>query len=230
MAVFAIADLHLSLGENKPMDVFPGWEGYEEKLRENWLRCVSKEDTVVIAGDISWAMTLEYTKTDFEFLHRLPGKKVFVKGNHDYWWSTKAKIDRFFEDNGFSDFTLLHNRAVEAGEIALCGTRGWVIASDLPEDQKILRRELGRLETSLSAAKELGKKPVVFLHYPPYFDGFACEECFSLMRRYGVEDCYFGHIHGAFAAKKVKTGALRGVRLHLIAGDQIGFCPVFVAP
>ncbi len=225
MAAFVIGDLHLSLGEDKPMDVFPGWDGYEEKLRQNWLRLVSEKDTVVIAGDISWAMKLEDTKTDFDFLHSLPGRKVLLKGNHDYWWSTKTKILRFFEGNGFTDFSLLHNCAVEADEIALCGTRGWVISSDLPEDQKILSRELGRLEFSLSEAGKTGRKPVVILHYPPYFDGYACEQAFTMMRSYGVEDCYFGHIHGAYAAKKARISAYGGIRLHLIAGDQIGFCP-----
>ena len=225
MAVFAIADLHLSLGEDKPMDVFPGWDGYEEKLRENWLRLVADEDTVVIAGDISWAMKLEDTMTDFGFLHALPGKKVLIKGNHDYWWSTKAKIERCFEERGYTDFKLLHNCAIEAGDFAVCGTRGWVIASDQPEDRKILARELGRLRRSLDEARALGKKPIVFLHYPPYFDGYACEEMFALMREYGVQDCWYGHIHGAYAAKKAKISSYGGIRLHLIAGDQVAFRP-----
>ena len=134
MALFAIADLHLSIGENKKMDKFRGWEGYEQRLREHWLSIVKPTDTVVIAGDISWAMKLEGTLADFSFLHELPGKKILMKGNHDYWWSTKKKMDDWLCSNGFEDMSILFNNAFPYGEYAICGTRGW--SYDCPADEQ----------------------------------------------------------------------------------------------
>lgn len=138
MSLFAIADLHLSLGGDKPMDLFEGWQGYTEKLNKNWNAIVKEEDTVVIAGDISWAMKLEDTEKDFAFIQSLPGKKLILKGNHDYWWSTKKKIDTFFAAHDFNSIQIVHNSAVIVGDRAVCGTRGWLYNSGTEEDKKIV--------------------------------------------------------------------------------------------
>lgn len=152
MSLFVIADLHLSFGCNKPMDVFPGWKDYTQRLEQNWRSLVKESDTVVIAGDISWAMKLEETEQDFSFIHRLPGQKILMKGNHDYWWSTKSKIERFLQEKGFTSMKVLHNNAYIVEDVAVCGTRGWLYNSETEEDVKIVNREVGRLVASLNDA------------------------------------------------------------------------------
>ena len=228
MSVFVIADLHLSLDGKKPMDVFPGWSDYVDRLEKNWRAIVSPEDTVVIAGDISWAMKLEEGERDFAFLHALPGKKLLLKGNHDYWWSTRKKIETFFLERGFSSLSLVHNNAVPVGDIAVCGTRGWLYNAATPEDVKIVNREVGRLTASLNEAEALGLRPVVFLHYPPLYDGQRCEEILSVLEERGVTDCYFGHIHGTQAARRAVIGEYHGIRMHRISCDSVKFAPVLV--
>ncbi len=227
MALYAIADLHLSFGCNKPMDVFPGWKRYTARLEENWRGLVGEEDTVVVAGDISWAMSLQEARADFAFLHSLPGRKLILKGNHDYWWSTRRKIDAFLEQNGFSSIRVLHNNAYTVEGYAVCGTRGWVYNAATPEDKKIVNREVGRLNASLDAA-EPGKEPVVFLHYPPQYDDMSCREIMQVLESRGVAKCYFGHIHGAEAAARVLSGVRNGVSYTLIAGDHLRFRPLEV--
>jgi len=229
MALFAIADLHLSLGADKPMDVFPGWENYVGRLQENWRKTVGPEDTVILAGDFSWAMNLKEATPDFAFLHTLPGRKLLLKGNHDYWWNTKTKIDACFQENGFSDMALLHNNAYAVGDIAVCGSRGWLYNAESAEDRKIVARECGRLEASIAAARKTGKRPVAFLHYPPVYDGAECREILQVLERNEIRDCYFGHIHGAAAARRAALRMWGTVRLHLISGDHVGFTPVLVA-
>lgn len=229
MAVFAIADLHLSLGTDKPMDAFPGWGNYVTRIAENWQKLVGENDTVVLGGDFSWAMNLKEAGPDFAFLHALPGKKILLKGNHDYWWNTKSKIDAYFQENGFSDMAILHNNAYAIGEIAVCGSRGWLYNAETAEDRKIVARECGRLETSIAAAKKTGKRPVVFLHYPPVYDGAECREILQVLEQNEITDCYFGHIHGAAATRKAALRAWGNVRMHLISGDFVGFAPVLVA-
>ena len=172
MALFAIADTHLSLDEDKKMDKFFGWENYEQRIRENWLAIVKPADTVVLAGDISWAMRLSETLADFNYLHELPGRKILMKGNHDYWWSTKKKMDNWLAQNGFDDMWILFNNSYEYGDHAICGTRGW--SYDCPEDeQTVLLREVGRLEASINAGLQTGKEPIVFLHYPPVYGDYV---------------------------------------------------------
>ena len=149
MSLFVIGDLHLSLGEDKPMDVFSGWNDYVQRLENNWRRLITDDDTVVIAGDISWAMKLEETLTDFRFIHSLPGKKLLLKGNHDYWWATKKKMDEFISVNHLDSLSILFNNAFRVGEYAVCGTRGWFLENEAPEDIKVLNREVGRLKMSL---------------------------------------------------------------------------------
>ena len=225
MALYAISDVHLSLGADKPMDVLPGWEDYTRRLQENWCRLVQPEDTVVIAGDISWAMKLEDVERDFAYLHALPGKKLLLKGNHDYWWTTRRKMDTYLCEKGFDNLTFVHNSAVPVGEYAVCGTRGWLVGSMSEEDQKIVNREAGRLKASLDEAQKLGKTPVVFLHYPPIYDGVRCQPILSLLQQYGIHDCYYGHIHGRQAAKRAPVGEYEGIRMHLLSCDHVKFVP-----
>ena len=228
MALFVIADLHLSLGTNKPMDVFPGWDNYVERLDKNWRAVVNEEDTVMIAGDISWAMKLEDSVKDFSFIHNLPGKKLISKGNHDYWWSTKTKIQNFFSENNFNSISIVHNSAYKVDEHSVAATRGWLYNSQTDEDMKIVNREVGRLKQSLSEAKKLGGKPVVFLHYPPVYDNMECKEILDILVENEIEDCYFGHIHGINAAKKALIGEYKNVKMHLISCDFVNFSPVLV--
>lgn len=228
MSLFAIADLHLSLGEDKPMDVFSGWNDYVQRLEENWRRLVTEDDTVVIAGDISWAMKLEETLTDFRFIDSLPGKKLLLKGNHDYWWSTKRKMDAYLQENGLASIQILFNNAYRVGEYAVCGTRGWFLENDTPEDVKVLNREVGRLRLSLEEAKKCGGEPVAFLHYPPYYRGVECPEIMDVLLSYGVKNCYYGHIHGKKNFRLAWEGDYKGVDFRLISCDKVGFMPVLV--
>ena len=228
MSLFVIGDLHLSLGEDKPMDVFSGWNDYVQRLENNWRRLITDDDTVVIAGDISWAMKLEKTLTDFRFIHSLPGKKLLLKGNHDYWWATKKKMDEFISVNHLDSLSILFNNAFRVGEYAVCGTRGWFLENEAPEDIKVLNREVGRLKMSLEQAKKLGGEPVVFLHYPPYYRGLECSEMMDVLLEYGVKKCYYGHIHGKKNFRLAFEGEYRGINFRLISGDKVEFVPVLV--
>ena len=220
MALYAIGDTHLSLASDKPMDVFGGgWEGYVDKLREGFAQ-VEDGDTVVLCGDLSWAMGLEEGREDFAFLNSLPGRKLMLKGNHDYWWTTAAKMNRFFQENGFASLNILHNNCYEYGAYALCGTRGWFYEET--GDQKVFRRELIRLEASLKAAGERPK--LCFLHYPPCYQGYVCREIIELLERYGVERCFYGHLHGGSHRLAVE-GSQGGVDYHLVSADFVGFRP-----
>lgn len=228
MSLFVIADLHLSLGAEKPMDVFNGWQNYVERLETNWRAVVQPEDTVVLAGDLSWAMKLEDALQDFRFLHSLPGEKIIMKGNHDYWWATRNKIDTFLAEHGLFSLKVMHNCAYKVGDRALCGTRGWLYRAQSEEDKKIVNREAGRLLASIEEAKKLGGKLTAFLHYPPVYDGMECREILDILVDAGVTDCYFGHIHGQYAAKKALIGEYNQVKMHLISCDFVNFCPVLI--
>lgn len=228
MSLFAIADLHLSLGTDKPMDVFEGWQGYTEKLKKNWQAIVKEDDTVVIAGDISWAMKLEDTVSDFAFIHALPGQKLIFKGNHDYWWTTKKKMDAFLALQDFHSIRIVHNNAVAVDDCAVCGTRGWLYHSETDEDKKIVSREVGRLNASIDDAVRQGVKPIVFLHYPPVYDGAECSEILDVLKARGITECYFGHIHGSQAARRAVTGEYSGIKMHLVSCDYVGFTPILV--
>ena len=223
MALYAIGDTHLSLSSGKPMDVFGGgWTGYVDKLKEGFSQ-IRPEDTVVLCGDLSWAMGLEEAREDFAFLNALPGKKLLMKGNHDYWWNTAAKMERFFQENGFTTFHLLHNNCHFYGDIALCGTRGWFYEEDREgHGTKIFNRELIRLEASLKAGGE--KEKFCFLHYPPLYQGYRCQEIIDLMERYGVTRCYYGHLHGG-SHRLAASGKHGGIEYHLVSADYMGFRP-----
>ena len=222
MSLFAIADLHLSLGVDKPMDVFPGWAGYVEKLEKNWRENVRPEDTVVVAGDISWGLDISEAKEDFAFLDQLPGTKILLKGNHDLWFSTKTKVEKFFAENGFSTLKILFNNAYEYGDRAICGTRGWL---NDPIEKKVLLRECGRLRMSLEEGKKFGKEPLVFLHYPPVFGGGECYEILDVLLEYGIRQVYYGHIHG-YSSGYAINGIRNGIDFRLISCDFVQFNPV----
>ena len=202
------------------MDVFGGnWENYVDKLLEGF-SVVEPDDTVVLCGDLSWGMSLEQAEADFAFLNRLPGRKLLMKGNHDYWWTTAAKMNRFFEEKGFHSFSLLHNNCHFYGDIALCGTRGWFFEEH--GDPKVFNRELIRLETSLKAAGE--KEKICFLHYPPRYQGYICQEIVDLLEKYRVTACYYGHLHGG-SHRLAMEGKFNSVEYHLVAADYLDFKP-----
>ena len=224
MALWAIGDLHLSLGGNKPMDVFGGrWVGYVEKLREG-LSVIGPEDTTVLLGDVSWALELEQAEADFSFMAAIPGRKIILKGNHDYWWSTAAKFNRFCAERGYADMHVLNNNCFFYGETALCGTRGWFYEEDKQgtHDEKVFRRELGRLERSLQLAGDAEK--YCFLHYPPRYRGYACPEILSLLKQYGVTRCYYGHLH-ADSIRLALEDDYQGVQYRLVSADHVDFQP-----
>ena len=227
MALYAIGDLHLCLGAPKPMDVFGGkWGGYMDKLREG-LSCITENDTTVLCGDLSWALGLDPAQADFAWINHIPGRKIILKGNHDYWWSTANKFYKFCEANGFSNQFILNNNCYEYEDWAICGTRGWFFEEEKSgqHDTKVFKRELIRLEASLKAA---GEKPkLVFLHYPPRYRGNECREILELLEKYEVRRCFYGHLHGD-SHKLAMEGLWNGTEFRLVAADYVNFRPVTV--
>ena len=224
MALYAIGDLHLALGADKPMDIFGGrWEGYMDKLHEG-LSVIGPEDTTVLLGDLSWALGIEQAREDFAYISRIPGRKIILKGNHDYWWTTAAKFYKFCEQNEFADMFVLNNNCYLYGDIAICGTRGWFYEEEKQgtHDEKVFRRELGRLEASLKAAGE--REKYCFLHYPPRYRGYECPEILYLLKTYGVTRCYYGHLHGD-SLKLALEGSFDGTQFRLVSADHVNFRP-----
>ena len=227
MALYAIGDLHLCLGAPKPMDIFGGaWVGYMDKLKEG-VSVITPEDTTVLLGDLSWALDLPSSKADFAWINDIPGRKIILKGNHDYWWSTVAKFNKFCQVNGFENLHILNNNSFEYNGYAICGTRGWFFEEDRSghHDEKVFKRELIRLEASLKAAGEMPK--MVFLHYPPRYKGYECREILDLLEKYEVRRCFYGHLHGG-SHKLAMEGLWDGVEYRLVAADYIGFKPYTV--
>ena len=224
MSIFALGDPHLSLSDNKPMDVFPGWGNYLERLEKNWRAVVREEDVVVIPGDISWAMSLEGAVNDLAFLDALPGTKVLMKGNHDYWWATAKKMNAFIEAKGFATLQVLFNNAFRFGDFTVCGTRGWFYDAETDADKKVLLREQGRLRLSLAEAQKLGGEPLVFLHYPPVSVVQECREMMDVLREAGVCRCFYGHLHGP-SRQFAMEGVYDGIEFSLVSADHLGFCP-----
>jgi len=223
MALYAIGDLHLSLSVNKSMEVFgPAWKDYVSRIEES-LSILTEDDVLILAGDTSWGMNLNEAEADFRFLDRFPGKKYLIKGNHDYWWVTAAKLHRFFEEKNIRTLDILHNNCVFYGDYALCGTRGWFYEEEQkPHNAKVLAREIGRLEASLQAA---GDKPILcFLHYPPMYQGYECPEILSTLEKYGVKQCCYGHLHGPTIRRRME-GPRNGTEYSLISADYLGFVP-----
>ena len=241
MALYTIADLHLSLGvgKEKSMEVFGRrWQGYTEKLERNWRAIVEPEDSVIIPGDISWALGIDEALDDLMFIDSLPGTKYIGKGNHDFWWSTRKKLEDFFAAHGISTIRILYNCAYEVEDYIICGTRGWFYddtLSGIPggtDFDKLVNREAQRLKLSLDAAKTLqaacGKPILCFLHFPPVWNGTACEPFVTLLREYGIEKCYFGHIHGAYDAPPCFD--YEGIHFAIIAADYLNFIPRVIFP
>ena len=224
MALYTIGDLHLSLNSDKSMDVFgPGWADYVQRIRDGFAP-LQDGDVTVLCGDLSWGMTLEESLEDLRFIDTLPGRKILLKGNHDYWWNTATKMEHFFAENGLHTLEILHNNCIFYGDIALCGTRGWFYELDNEgtHNGKMMAREVGRLETSLKAAGEAEK--ICFLHYPPLYTGYRCPEILALLAQYGVKQCYYGHLHGASHKRRIE-GDCGGTEFSLVAADFLGFAP-----
>ena len=224
MALYAIGDLHLCLGKSKPMDIFGGtWVGYMDKLKQG-ISQITEEDTTVLLGDLSWALDLSEARADFAWINEIPGRKIILKGNHDYWWSTATKFYKFCEEYGFTNMHIVNNNHYVYNDIAICGTRGWFFEEDRsgPHDEKVFKRELIRLEASLQAAGELPK--ILFLHYPPCYKGYACTEILSVMKKYDVRRCYYGHLHGASHGLAME-GLWDGVEYKLVSADRLDFVP-----
>lgn len=224
MALYAMGDLHLCLGASKPMDIFGGaWVGYMEKLKQG-ISCITEEDTTVLMGDLSWALDLQEAKADFAWINEIPGRKIILKGNHDYWWSTAAKFYKFCAEHGFEDQWILNNNHYEYEGVAICGTRGWFFEEERSgqQDEKVFKRELLRLEASLRSAGDLPK--LVFLHYPPRYKGYRCEPILELLQKYEVRRCFYGHLHGPSIAL-AQEGLWDGVDFQLLSADKLNFTP-----
>ncbi|MCL2747485.1 MAG: metallophosphoesterase [Oscillospiraceae bacterium] len=291
MALYALGDTHLSLSAGKPMDVFGGaWENYMDKLARG-LGVLTDDDTLVLCGDTSWAKSFPEARDDFAFLNAFPGRKLIVKGNHDYWWSTATKMRRFFAEEGFHTLDILHNNAWLHGDVALCGTRGWFYEEDNSHqgthDEKVFLRECIRLKASLDAGRKLlgasagdpghpesgagggvgvggadgngvdgdggmdgadgngmdgdggvggaggngmdgdgdpDGELLAFLHYPPLYEGYRCDEIVDILTRYGVRRCFYGHLHGPSHQRAIE-GAYRGIDYRLVSADYTEFRP-----
>ena len=229
MSIFAISDLHLSFGVDKPMNIFGKiWDNYEEIVKKNWITVVKEEDTVIIPGDISWAMTLNESVKDFEYIDKLPGKKIILRGNHDYYFSTKTKMNNFFNEHGFKNFYILHNNAYEVEDYIICGTRGWgkTENNNALQDEKIIAREENRLINSLKEGKKIQeelrkngieKDIIVALHFPPFISNFT-----NIMKEYNVKKCVYGHLHG-YGHMLVKEGVIDGIEYKMVGCDYTGF-------
>jgi predicted phosphohydrolase len=241
MSVFCIADTHLSFSADKSMEFFKGrWSGYTEKLEKNWNGSVGALDSVVIAGDVSWGADFVRCEKDFAFINdSLNGTKYIIKGNHDYWWSTMAKMTKWLDEKNFSNIKIVHNNAHLCERIVICGTRGWFVGGGDDDgvseeemfNQKILAREVGRLDMSVQAAKKIqSENPdseiVAFIHYPPVYGDYVCEEIIGILEREAIKRCYFGHIHNINGSKIKKT--YRGINFELISADYLQFAPVKV--
>lgn len=227
MALYAIGDLHLCLGAPKPMDIFGGaWVGYMDKLKTG-LSVIGPQDTTVLLGDLSWALDIDEAREDFAWINEIPGRKIILKGNHDYWWSTASKFYKFCKENDFLDQWILNNNHYEYDGWAICGTRGWFFEEDKSgeHDEKVFKRELLRLESSLESAGDLPK--LVFLHYPPRYKGYECPEILALLDKYQVKRCFYGHLHGA-SHGLAQEGLWDGIEYRLVSADKLGFIPFTV--
>ncbi|MGE5472645.1 MAG: metallophosphoesterase [Ignavibacteriales bacterium] len=225
MALFAISDMHLSLGNDKPMDIFSDkWEGHAQKIQENWAKTVTEADTVLIPGDVCWATYINDAFEDFKFIDSLPGRKIILKGNHDYWWETASKMNKFLSKNSFNNIFFLHNNFFEYGDWAICGTRGWPSGEETQgeSDKKMFLREVSRLEFSIKSATDAGKKDIIAaLHFPP----FSCGEkgFIEVMKKYAVKICVYGHLHGDFSA--ARQGIIEGIDFRFASADYLDFMP-----
>lgn len=234
MALYTLADLHLSCSVDKPMDKFGSrWTDHTAKIRRRWTALITDNDTVVVPGDISWGMNLEEAAEDFRFIESLPGKKLLGKGNHDFWWTSASKMKKFLADIDVSSVEFLHNNAHTAGGFLISGSRGWFIEEKQQnmifstDYDKLVNREVMRLELSLMEAEKLrtdrNEEILVFLHFPPVFGDFVCRPLIDIMKKYGVKRCFFGHIHGKYNLPRETV--YDGITLSLISADFLDFVP-----
>lgn len=230
MNIFAISDLHLSFSSDKPMDVFGAeWENHDQKMKQNWEKLVLPEDIVIVPGDVSWGMKQQDTESDFRWIHELPGMKLFVKGNHDFWWTTPKKLNAMYDDMVF-----LQNNYYPAGEFAVCGTRGWNLPQSSAQwtdhDEKIYQRELGRLRLSLEAARKDGfEKLIAAMHYPPIEQQNRKTGFTEILQEFGVKTVIYGHLHGLGAHRGAFQGLHEGTEYRLVSCDYLKFKPVLIA-
>ena len=222
MKIFAISDLHMSINNTKPMDIFgPVWDNYIDKIVTDWKEKVTEEDIVLLAGDLSWAMKLEEAVADLNYLKDLPGKKIIIRGNHDYWWGTISKVRNILPENFFA----LQNDAIEINNHIFCGTRGWMITNteEPSQDKKIFDRELVRLELSLQSAQKLrtnNQKLICLIHYPPFDKNFNSTAFTDLLEKYNVDIVVYGHLHGRQVVYK-KVYELNGITYYLSSCDLV---------
>ena len=225
MAIYVIADLHLSFSQDKPMSIFgENWEGHSEKIKNNWISKVKPEDTVVLPGDFSWAMYLQDTYKDFEYLNSLPGKKLLLKGNHDYWWTTVTNMRNFLEENKFKNIDFIYNNSYLVENKILTGTRGWNLL-DTENSSKMIKRESIRLQLAIEdGIKKYGddKEIIVFMHYPPISNTNKKSEFLKILKQYDIKRCYYGHLHGKSHQDAVE-GIVDGIEFKLISADYINF-------
>ena len=231
MSIYAIGDLHLSFSENKPMSIFgDNWENHTEKIKQDWLLKVKENDTIILAGDFSWALRLDNTLLDFEFINSLPGKKIMLKGNHDLWWSTVTKMKKFLIENNIENIEFLYNNSYLVEDKIICGTRGWsLLEENLAEDKKIIDREVGRLKLSIQdGISKYGqnKEIIAFLHYPPITETNILNNELSpfiqVLKDFNIKKCYYGHLHGP-AIKDAVNGNMDEIELKLISCDGVDF-------
>lgn len=229
MAIYAIADLHLSFEENKPMSVFgDNWEGHSEKIKENWIKKVKPDDTVILPGDFSWATYLSNAEKDFVFLDELPGKKILLKGNHDYWWTTVTNMKKYLDKKRFTTIDFLYNNSYCIENKIIVGTRGWN-SIEAEESEKMLNRETIRLKLSIeNGLQNYGKDKeiICFMHYPPITQTNLHYQKFSqfvaIMKEYGIKKCYYGHLHGP-SHKDAVEGKIEGIAFKLVSADYLNF-------
>ena len=230
MSIYVIGDLHLSFKENKPMDIFgSNWEGHFEKIRKDWNLKVKENDLVVLPGDFSWATYLKDTDEDFRYLNNLPGKKLLLKGNHDYWWTTLTSMRKFLEENDFKDIDFIHNNSFEFENKIIVGTRGWSKLEGTADDEKIIKREALRLELSIkSGIENFGndKEIIAFMHYPPISKANLINNELSdfakIMKKYNIKKCFYGHLHST-SIKEAVEGNHFGIDFKLVSADGLDF-------
>ena len=224
MSIYAISDLHLSFNdESKSMEFFgEDWKDYVSKIESNWRKTVQEEDTVLIAGDISWSTTLEDAKQDFAFINSLPGQKIIIKGNHDYYFSTVKKVNEFLETNGFDTIHILYNNSYVIGNVAICGCRGWgasIETEEKTDNHKIIKREAVRLRLSYDSLNEEDKKKsiIVVTHFPPFYQEFR-----EVLKEINAKVCIYGHLHGN-GHYMVRQGRIDDIEYVMVSGDYTGF-------
>lgn len=233
MAIFALSDTHLSQNLDKEMDVFGRrWERYTEKLISGWKSVVGPSDTVVVPGDISWGMTLSDASMGLRLLDQLPGTKILGRGNHDFWWGSAKKMKEFAAAQGLHTLQFLYNNAYLVENRLIVGTRGWFYDEKMsPKDtdfDKIVAREAGRLELSIQSGLRLegaekAEEMLCFLHFPAVFKGQVCGELISVMKKYGIRRCYYGHIHGVYDI--APETVFEGITFRMISADYLSFVP-----